>query len=103
MEKEIDDFILSYDGFIFIMFTSLGCNNCEDIFEKLKAVSRKRLDIKIFNVDADERPEILNQYSVAEIPSLLIYCGNILIHFIVGNENINNHLKEVVSDIDSEK
>lgn len=105
MEKlnEIDDLIANYEGFIFLIFISPKCPECDGVYPKIKKISEMRNDIRIVQIDVDKNPKTIEKFSVEEIPTVIIYCKDILVDFVVGDCDVDRYLKRIIIDIKNEE
>ena len=100
---DIEDILNSHEGFIFLIFLSNHCPNCEGSLKTLKKISALRPDIKMIKINADQHPNEAIKYSVSQVPTVLIYCKDILIDQVVGDRDMSRYFLKMKFDIESEK
>lgn len=57
-----------------VKFGTIWCGPCRALAQKLKKLSQNNADnIKFYEVDADESPELCKRFNIAVVPVILIF------------------------------
>lgn len=64
--------VIEHSGKVLVDFYAQWCGPCKMIAPVLDQLSEKHQDLKVVKVDADEAQELMTQYSVRGIPTLLL-------------------------------
>ncbi len=70
---EFKNEVTGFNGKVLVDFYADWCGPCKMIAPILEKLSEKRDDIKIVKVDADASPELMAEYGVRGIPTLLLF------------------------------
>lgn len=60
------------DGITVIDFYRSDCGPCKAVAPEIEKVSEARKDIKVFSVNAEEEPELAEEFRVMATPTILI-------------------------------
>ncbi|WP_286269960.1 thioredoxin [Thalassotalea hakodatensis] len=91
--KEItsEDFqqqVLTFKGKVLVDFYAPWCGPCKMIAPVLEQVANENSALKIVKVNADEAPELMAQYGVRGIPTLLLLNDGELVDRKVGAASV---------------
>ncbi|OKY24903.1 thioredoxin [Thalassotalea sp. PP2-459] len=98
--KEItsEDFqqqVLTFKGKVLVDFYAPWCGPCKMIAPVLEQVANENSALKIVKVNADEAPELMAQYGVRGIPTLLLLNDGELVDRKVGAASVQQVTKFV--------
>ena len=64
--------VLNAQGTVLVDFYAPWCGPCKIIAPVLEQVAQSHQDVKIVKVDTDQAPELMTQFGVRGIPTLLL-------------------------------
>lgn len=65
--------VVEHDGIVLVDFFAEWCGPCKMVAPILEQLSNERDDVKIVKVDADEAPDLMAQFGIRGIPTLLLF------------------------------
>lgn len=77
-EEEIEN-VIKENNVVILKFTSDWCNACNKYNSYLND-----LNIKVFSINIDYNEDLVEDYEICEIPTLIIYKENNLMEKIIG-------------------
>ena len=84
-EQNFDEEVLKSESPVLVDFGAKWCGPCRKLTPVLDEIGEMLADkIKIAKVDADENRELLKQYSVSGLPSLLVFKSGEVVERMVG-------------------
>lgn len=61
------------DGINIVFFASRGCAACRYWTELLKRYTQRRLDVRVFEIDAEREAALTEEFGIFHLPSLFLY------------------------------
>ena len=84
-EADFQDEVLNAQGPVLVDFSAVWCQPCKMLDPIIKQLAEEwQGRVKVVKLDADENPNILMQYNVMGIPTLLLFKGGELKERITG-------------------
>lgn len=74
VETNLDNLELS-EGFAVVKFFATWCGPCKLYGPAYARVAKKIPEVKFFEVDIDERPDLKSAFGVERVPTTLIFNG----------------------------
>ncbi|MCU4676953.1 thioredoxin [Catenovulum sp. 2E275] len=71
--EEFKNEVTGFEGKVLVDFYADWCGPCKMVAPILEQLSAKRDDVKIVKVDADASPELMSEYGIRGIPTLLLF------------------------------
>ena len=78
--------VLNNDGLVLVDFYAQWCGPCKALGPILNSLAEQNPNLKIVKVDADEAQDLMSQYGVRGIPTLLLFKSGQVIATKVGAE-----------------
>ncbi|MCQ2382295.1 MAG: thioredoxin family protein [Clostridia bacterium] len=75
---------LNFKGKVVIEFYGNGCLNCQIMSPIINNLEHMMPDVNFYRVNADEYPNLVHQYQIISIPSLLLFRDGKLLSRITG-------------------
>ncbi len=75
---------LHFKGKVVIEFYGNGCLNCQIMSPIINNLEQAMPDVIFYRINADEHPNLVHQYQITSIPSLLLFHDGKLLSKIIG-------------------
>ena len=75
---------LNFKGKVVIEFYGNGCLNCQIMSPIINNLEHMMPDVSFYRINADENPNLVHQYQITSIPSLLLFHDGKLLSKIIG-------------------
>lgn len=86
--EEFQQQVLAFKGKVLVDFYAPWCGPCKMIAPVIEQVANENSALKVVKVNADEAPELMAQYGVRGIPTLLLLNDGELIDRKVGAASV---------------
>lgn len=75
-EADFEDEVINAYGPVLVDFTAIWCGPCKMLDPVIHQLAQEwEGKVKVVKMDADQNPNILNQYGVMGIPTLMLFVG----------------------------
>lgn len=82
--NKIEEIISKENGKVIIDFWATWCGPCRMLSPVLDEIVSENADIKLFKFDVDENQELVEQFRISNVPTLLFYNNGKLLDIING-------------------
>lgn len=82
--NKIEEIISKENGKVIIDFWATWCGPCRMLSPVLDEIIGENADIKLFKFDVDENQELVEQFRISNVPTLLFYNNGKLLDIING-------------------
>lgn len=65
------------DGVCIVLFTKPSCSSCKHWKVVLQQLLTRRLDLRVFEVDAELSPALAREFELFHLPALFVYRGGL--------------------------
>jgi thioredoxin 1 len=72
------------DTLAIIKFSAQWCGPCRQMENTIEAIEKDTTNVKFYNVDVDDLPELAEEFDVMSIPVLLFYKGSFQVDRTLG-------------------
>ena len=94
--NEYSEEVLNYDGMVLVDFWATWCGPCRMVAPILEQLSEEYPEqLKIVKVDADQNSDLVAEYNISSIPTMLVYNKGELVRTLVGAKPKPGILKEL--------
>lgn len=85
-KEELHEVINNNDkeNLIVVKFSAPWCGPCRQMEKTIEAIEKEGTNVKFYNVDVDELPELAEEHEVMSIPVLLYYKGSLQVDRTIG-------------------
>ena len=74
----------------YVLFRDNWCSLCRDIWYILKEIKSK--GIPVYEIDVPKNLDLIEKYSIEQIPTVIIFQKGRIVDFIVGKHSKNKYL-----------
>ena len=67
-----------------IKFSASWCGPCRQMEKSIENIEKENSNVKFYNIDVDESPDLAEEYDVMSIPVLLYYKGSLQVDRTTG-------------------
>lgn len=86
--EQFNDEVSQYQGKVLVDFYAPWCGPCKMIAPVVEQIAKEHQDIKVVKIDADHAQELMSQYSIRGIPTLLLLKDGELLDRKVGAASV---------------
>ena len=90
------------NGISLVKFSATWCAPCKVIAKTIEKLKPEFSEIKFFEVDVDDYPELAKNYKIRSVPTIILFWNGEEVTKLVGNikieilrKSLNNILKEI--------
>ncbi len=76
--------VIEHQGKVLVDFYAPWCGPCKMLAPVVEQIAEQHQEVKVVKIDADQAPELMAQYSVRGIPTLLLLNEGVLVDRKVG-------------------
>jgi len=87
--EQFSEEVINYQGKVLVDFYANWCGPCKMISPVIEQIAKENNDLKVIKIDADHAQELMTQYSIRGIPTLLLLEDGELKDRNVGAASIN--------------
>lgn len=83
-KDNFEEEVLRANGYVLVDFWASWCGPCNMLAPILYDVSEIKKDVKFLKLDVDANPDLLSEYKVMSVPTLLVFKDGELVNRSVG-------------------
>ena len=76
--------VLNHKGLVLVDFWATWCGPCNTLSPIVFDVSKEREDVKFCTVDVDQNQDLLAEYGIMSVPTLIVFKNGEIINKSVG-------------------
>lgn len=78
-KQELHDLIENNDKdkLLIVKFSAQWCGPCRQMEKTIESIEKDVNNVKFYNIDVDELPELAEEFGIMSIPVLLFYKGSL--------------------------
>jgi thioredoxin 1 len=96
--KEQFSDILNKHRFVVLKFSAPWCGPCRVIAPKIVKLSEQYPNVKFFEVNADEASELISQFNIAALPTIMVFREDKVTATIQGAKM--NDIEKAIKDVE---